>query len=201
MLHVDPAWLADPHRVFPVTLDLPLVTMYSLYHTGVLGTVTSCQPALPSPLTDIVVGRLRGCTYHGQVYFNLDVLPLYTPIKRAMLRLYAPARIATTRVMVYSNTASADVVFDPTIAPSWSSAPAYAGPGVAQSSGDGHWQSWDVTRFAQGWSDNSASNAGLTLVSNSKPVSFTSPLGASDESPLYAPYLDIIFNPDPAARG
>jgi len=65
---VDQAWLNASGRVFPATLDLPIVTAYSSAHTGLWGTVNNCAPNQPAPQTEVVVGVAGGCTYNGQAY-------------------------------------------------------------------------------------------------------------------------------------
>src|SRR5205085_844204 len=87
---VDPTWLHDPARVFPVQVDVPIATAYSLANTGVFGTVNRCAPAVRAPLASVVVGVEGPCTYHGEIYFNVTSLLPDTPIQAATLRLYAP---------------------------------------------------------------------------------------------------------------
>jgi len=197
---VDPAWLNDPGRVFPATLDLPIVTAYSSAQTGLWGTVNNCAPNQPAPQTEVVVGVAGGCTYNGQTYFDLTSLPLDTPIMTATLRLYTPTQTTATGVQVYPNAPSA--AFNPTTLPSWASAPAISGTtGIVQNGSDGHWQSWDVTNLVQQWVGDNTTNAGLTLVGNGTPLRFALTLGAGTDAATLAPYLDITYDPRPAARG
>jgi len=137
---------------------------------------------------------------YGQAYFDLTSLPLDTPIMTATLRLYTPAQTTATGVQVYPNAPS--VAFDPTMPPSWASAPAISGTtGIVQNGSDGHWQSWDVTSLVQQWVGDNTTNAGLTLVGNGTPLRFASTLGAGTDAATLAPYLDITYDPRPAARG
>lgn len=198
VLQVDPAWLHDPSRVFPVQVDLPIATAHSVIQTGWFGTVTSCAPAVPAPLTQVVVGTSAGgCVYHGLTTFDLSSLPPDTTIQSAVLRLYTPSQMTQTGVQVYAN--------DPNAAPaggaaawqmpSWTTAPAtVAGPGsFPQTGSDGHWQSWNVTSLVSQWIQQSGTNTGVTLASPGTPVTFASPLGAGTDGPAVAPYLDIIY--------
>lgn len=63
-LTVDPVWLRDPDRHFPVRFDIPISTAESAVHTGLFGTVDSCAPDAPAPQTEVVVGSAGACTYH-----------------------------------------------------------------------------------------------------------------------------------------
>jgi hypothetical protein len=206
-LAIDPAWLQDPHRTFPVTLDLPIATGLSESKTSVFGTVTSCAPTTPAPRTRVAVGTEGGCDYHGLLYFDVTSILPGTPIVSATLNLYTPGQTQSTGVAVALNAPlgtaggappSATFLRPPTpwLPPSWNTAPAPATSvaAVNQSGSDGHWQSWDVTAFVQDWvSQGVLGNGGLTLTSPSAPVLFASPLGAGDDSPDLAPYLQITF--------
>lgn len=198
---VNPTWLQDARRVFPVRVDLPIVTAYAAVHTGTFGTVSSCAPTTRAPQAEVVVGAAGGCTYHGQVSFDTTSLPYDTPIVSATLRLYTPAQTPATGVQVYPNAAPSNggvvrqlVSWEP---PNWASAPALSAGtgGVAQSGSDGHWQSWDVTTLVRQWVQNAHTNGGLTLVGSGAPVAFASPLGAGSDSPAGAPSLDITYAP------
>ncbi len=54
---LDPAWLGDSRRVFPVTVDLPVVTADAAIHSGVFGTLDSCAPRQGAVQTALLVGR------------------------------------------------------------------------------------------------------------------------------------------------
>lgn len=205
---IDPAWLHAPERVFPVQLDLPLVTSPSAAESGLFGTLNSCQPNLPAPAAEAIVGVEGGCTYHGLAYFSL--LPIgqmrqITAVQSAILNVYTPNQTGPTGVQVYPNapptrvTRYAPLSWQP---PSWSTVPAMTAnaAGIAQSASNGHWQQWDVTALAQQWQSDPYSNAGVTLVGNGAPVTRASAAGVGDDGPAYAPYLDITFA-QPSASG
>lgn len=192
---IDPAWLAAPGRVFPVNVDVPIVTAYSTAYTGLFGTLNSCAPATLAPLTEVVVGVEGACAYHGQVYFDTRPILSDTPIVSASLNLYTPAQSGPTGVLVYPNVPSADGATPQQ--QSWSSAPALLpdATGITQSGNAGHWQSWNVTSLVRQWVQDSRINGGLALLSDGAPVLFASPLGAGNDAPALAPYLDIVYAP------
>jgi len=202
-LTVDPAWAHDAHRVFPVHLDLPILTGESGVHTGLFGTVSSCAPNTPVPPTGLVVGSENGCAYHGQVYFNTSSLLYDTPIVSATLRLYTPNQAGATSVQVYPNVAPTvpGVAWQPLAwqPPDWNSAPTVVtgSVGLGQSASEGHWQNWDVTSLVSQWVRDPRTNGGLTLTNDGAPIRFASPLGAGNDKPAFAPVLDIVYGPRP----
>jgi len=193
-LNVDPTWLHDPHRVFPVTVDLPIATGSAYVDSGLVGSVNSCAPTAAAPPTDLVVGVENGCTYNGQGYFDLSSVPYDAPIASATLRLYTPSQTGTTGVQLYQNAPPA-TGSDPAQPPSWSSAPAVvtSTAPIAQGGSTGHWQSWDVTGLVKQWVRDGASNGGVTLQSAGTPVRFAGSLGTASADPSLAPYLDITY--------
>jgi hypothetical protein len=201
-LTVDPAWLGDPHRHFPVRFDIPISTAESAVHTGLFGTVDSCAPDAPAPQAEVAVGNSGACTYRGQAYFDVSSLQYDTPVVSATLRLYTPAHAGSTDVQVFPNTppiSSTMPVYRPVSwrPPSWNTAPpiAQGAAGIGQSTSDGHWQSWDITDLVRGWIRNGRTNGGLTLVGTGAPLLFASPLGTGTADPSTAPYLDITYAP------
>ncbi len=197
-LSIDQAWLHDARRVFPLYLDLPIATAESAVHSGMAGTVNSCTPDAPALQTDVVVGAQGGCTYHGQLSFDLTSLPYDTPIVSATLRLHTPDQVGPTGVQVFANTSPAtDTLFSPTSwdQPSWNTAPAIApnASGVSQSGSAGHEQAWDVTDLVRQWVSNARTNGGLTLIGSAVPVRFSSAFGRDGNRPTLAPSLDITY--------
>lgn len=203
-ISIDPAWLHDAHRTFPVRLDVPIATVYSAVHTGWLGTVNSCAPAAQAAQTDVIVGVEGACTYHGLLSFDVSSLLRDTPILRAVLYLYTPTQTTATGVQVYADAApsATSASAQPTSwqPANWNSAPPLvAGSlGIGQSGSDGHWQRWDVTGWVRRWVQDGRSNAGLTLAGANRPTLFASPLAAGSGTPATAPYLDIIYGARPA---
>ncbi len=203
---IDPAWLQDPHRAYPVHLDLPILTATARAYSGRFGTVTSCAPAAPSPLTAVVVGTEGGCTYNGQAYFDTSSILHDTPIVSAKLMLYAPDATGPTGVQIQPNvpmTASdplTTTIMTPPHQVSWNSAPSVVvgSAGLPESGSQGRWHSWDVTSLVQGWVNSSNTNSGVTLSSTGSLVLFASPLGVGANKPGEAPYLDIVYGPRPA---
>jgi hypothetical protein len=102
-LTLDSAWLNDPARTYPVTLDIPFATATSAAPTELFGTVQSCAPAQPAPLGAVVVGSERGCQYEGKLQLIPSSPLLQQPIQSAVLRLYTPNQTGMTGVQVYPN--------------------------------------------------------------------------------------------------
>jgi len=197
---VDQAWLHDPSRVFPVLVDVPMVTGDSAAYGGLWGTVNSCAPNSPAPRTGVVVGTAGGCAYNGQLYVDTGSIPSDASIVSATLRLYTPAQVTVTGIQVYPNAPVS--VDDPAAqAPTWNTAPTIAAgsTGQLQSASDGHWQSWDVTSLVRGWAQDGSTNGGLTLSGSGAPVLFSSPQGAGGTSPSLMPYLDVTYAPSAAS--
>lgn len=198
VISIDPGWLNDPRRVFPLRVDLPIITAYAEASSGVFGAVNSCAPAVPAPLSDMIVGAEAGCVFHGQASFNLTALLYDTPIVSASLWLYAPGQTGPTSVQVYPNAPAPKEA--PWQLPSWAGAPpVVAGAtGIAESGGgSGGWHSWDVTALLRQWVADAGTNNGLTLAGTGAPIAFASPLGAGSGDATSAPYLAIVFGPRP----
>ena len=195
---VDSAWLHAPGRVFPVRIDLPVVTAGAGDETGLAGSVNSCTPMTPAVPDDVVVGVNGVCTYHGVEYFDVTSLPSDAMLLSATLHAYSPGHTGPTGVSVYPNAATLDgetpAAWQP---PTWNTAPSLqpGASGIGQSGSDGHWQSWDVTHLVQGWLDDPSSNNGMTLIGSDAPVRFASPVGAGSGTPDTAPYLTVVYQP------
>lgn len=201
-LRVDPAWLGRHAQSYPIVVDLPVMTADGYGQTGVFGTVNICAPGVAAPPTEMVVGVQGGCTYNGQVYFDLSALPNVVSIVSATLRLYTPGQTSATSVQVAQNVSPPDPYFAQG-APSWSTAPAVVtttAP-VSQSASAGGWQSWNVTGIMQGWINDQTTNGGFTLTGSGTPVRFASPLGAGSDAPALTPYLDITYGPQSGTSG
>jgi len=210
VVSVDPAWLHDPRRVFPVTVDLPVATTLSLHYSGMFGTVSSCSPATPATLSRVLVGVQGACTYRGQAYFDTRSLAAMSPspaIQSATLNLYTPTRTGPTGVQALVNAQAYGEAplneFSAKILPSWNNAPQVLSgtTGAVQSQSNGQWQQWDVTGAVQRWVKDNGSNGGLTLANSGSVVSFASPLGSGIDGPTLAPYLDITYAQPSAAIG
>jgi hypothetical protein len=99
-ISLDPIWLAASTRVWPVHIDVPVVTASSAAQSGVSGTLQSCAPISPAQGTRIVVGSAGTCTDRGLLYFPLDQLFWLTSagyhVVSATLQLDTPTRAGPT---------------------------------------------------------------------------------------------------------
>lgn len=203
---IDPTWLQDAKRVFPITVDIPVLTALAAGKSGIFGTLNSCAADAPAPLARVVVGAQGACTYHGLAYFDVSHILAQTPIQSAILNIYTPNQTTDTGVAIYPNQPPADplharppTAWEPA---SWNSAPAPAAgvAGIGQSGSDGHWQQWDVTTLVRQWVNGGwEANTGLTLIGSGPPVLFSTPLGTGDDQASLAPFLNIAFAPQAAA--
>ena len=190
-LAIDHAWLNDPARVFPIHLDIPVVTAESAIRSGTFGTVNNCQPNKPASETDMIVGAENRCVYRGYAYFDVSSVPFDTAVGAATLWLYTRDQTGPTGVQIISNSIGSD---DPSQSPSWNTVPlaAVSAP-LSQSDSKGHWQSWDVTDLVRGWVNDRRTNGGITLTGTDTLVRFASAFGANTTGPSITPYLDISY--------
>jgi len=210
-LTIDRSWLNDSARVFPVRVDMPVWTAYGGADTRVFATVNSCAPDTRGPFTEVVVGAIGSCTYHGQLRFNVASLLSGTPIISATLRLYTPDQTGDTGVQISQNAPAGDPSHPLPLAvlrraaqrPTWNTAPAVVTgtTGLAQNGSDGHWQSWDVTSIVNQWVQNGRTNNGLTLIGTGDPVLFAALEGVGDRDLAVAPALDITYAPPAPSAG
>ena len=190
---IEPAWLDDPSRVYPVHIDLPVATSYAMSHSEQFGTVSSCAPDQPAPRTDVVVGTEGSCTYNGQLHFDTSSLVYGSPtIASATLWLYSPTQAGETGVQVFQN---APPTLQSWQTPTWNTATQVltGTTGLVEGAGNGNWHSWDVTSLVQEWVQNPSSSGGLTLESAGPLVQLSSPVAANSTDPSLAPYLDIHY--------
>lgn len=196
-VNVDQAWLHASTRTFPVELDIPISTATAADETGWFGTVNSCAPTTPALVASLLVGTEGSCTYHGVVYFDVSSLSPDTPIVAATLHLYAPNHPDSTGVQVFQNTSPSSPDWQPLgwNRPSWATAPTIepGAAGISENGGASPWKTWDVTGLVQRWVAQSDTNGGLTLASSNAPVLFAWPLGAANNDPTLAPYIDITY--------
>ena len=195
-LAVDTTWLHAPARAYPISIDLPVSTALSVQYSGTMGTVSSCMPDRPAVQARVLVGTSAGCTFQGQAYFDVRGFASMAPqpqIQTATLNLYTPGQSGPTALAIYPN--SPKGYASRTSLPTWASAAglALSAQGIAQSGSDGHWQHFDVSGLMRQWVGNSSTNNGLTLVNPGTSLTIASPLWVGEDSPQFAPYLDVTY--------
>lgn len=104
-LTLDPTWLQDASRTYPISVDLPVVTASAEHDTGVFGSVSSCAPTVPAP-EQALAGTVGACTYHSLAYFDVSQLDYLSrlPVQAATLDVYTPTSSDAAGVAVYPNT-------------------------------------------------------------------------------------------------
>ena len=141
LLTVDPQWLSDPARVYPIHIDLPITTAASALYSRRFASVSSCAPGLPGPLARVVVGVQGSCTYRGQLAFDTRSLAATYPvtqIQSATLNLYAVDQLGAAGVQILPNAPVASG--SPAAGSSWDTAPAASigSTAIPSSGADGH---------------------------------------------------------------
>ena len=128
VVSLDPTWLAVPGRTFPLRVRVPVDTAASVIRPSLAGSVSSCAPAAPAVLGDLVVGTSGSCAINGILRFDLSAPILQHPILAASLHLYAPGQAGPVGVKTYSGAPPAKEAF-PAPAPIVSAPlPATTGP-------------------------------------------------------------------------
>ncbi len=191
---IDPQWLHDARRVFPVSLTVPIVTAYSALYTGLSTTESSCTPDRAMPQIGLVVGVEGPCTYRSNMYFNVGQLPADKQIVAATLHLYTPDHVEGTPVQLYPNAApSPGWQPKPWNQPTWNDAPSVVAgvDGIVQSENNSHWRGWDVTGLIRRWVDDSTTNGGFTLTSDAAAVLFGQGTGSGGAA--ITPYIDVTY--------
>lgn len=102
-LAIAPSWLAVRARVFPVTVDVPILTALAAINSGTFATVNSCASTTSLPMANVEVGVQGDCVMHGEVFFNMASPTLQRPVQQATLNLYTPNQSGQTGVVVLPN--------------------------------------------------------------------------------------------------
>gem|GEM_PF-1400120 len=206
---VDPAWLADPARVFPVSLD-PVFSNFITPSSGADTMVISGLDAANAYPTypQLWIGNFNnGYVARALLQFNLGSAP-------------APNDWVTESHISLHNTttsscAAQDIHLVGLAAPfsattTWNNQPATTAPEVSATSvshangcGGAVTQNLDATALAQRWLKDGAANNGLLLYHNPENANATdyTYASSSDDSPANAPSLSITYNhlPDMAS--
>lgn len=209
---IDPAWLADPARVFPVTID-PSFYQTTFAGSGAWDTyVTNAQYANTSfkTATSMYVGTNNGgaTLSRSQLWFNLGTIASpndwVTESHLNVFDYYSTSCVA--RSVTVSGLASALNVSNPT----WNNSPAPDASGVVSTTPfafgatgcAGAWQTLDTTSLAQRWLRSAAPNYGVELAVKPDGVTDNAAFKAfrtGETGSASAPVLSITYDHQPTA--
>jgi RHS repeat-associated protein len=202
---VDPAWLADPARVFPVVLDPSFVA-----DTTVSGADTWVQSNLVSSLW-------------GNPRLKVGRVPTTTHVARSFLRFGLPEGAPNAGMVVTDAELSLHEEFSASCTPSgvdlqglwtpfssttlWSNQPAIDGYGVISttSAAQGFSSScpagrvgFDATDLVQRWFDGTQPNRGLSLrAANESDVNSWKIFSSGDSDPAQTPTFTVTYYQQP----
>lgn len=166
-ISVDDRWLADPQRVFPVTIDPTYVSIVGTTAGGADTYVSSANPGTSMwDAFDLRIGKnTDGAVYRSYLRFGLDGIPAGALIYGAELRLVNFSSPSCTPAVVRARLAGG--AFG--AATTWNNQPG-ASSTVSETSFamgpagcPGGWASMDATSAVDAWYANPSSNLGLRL--------------------------------------
>ncbi len=206
-LHLDPTWLTDARRAFPIRVDVPIVSAFDAHYAATTGTVADCDQDGAMPVRDLAAGPSGTCNGRGYLKFDLSALEPGVPVVSAGLHLWSAGTATATGASVMSNASPGGLAALGTYAyqlPSWrgssQAAAAAAAPETAPS-GDG-WHAWDVSAVARQWLADHRTNGGLSLVGAQSATRFSAALDTGLTALTEAPYLDVLLAPSaPSVNG
>lgn len=200
VVSVDGAWLSDPGRVFPVTIDPSLTTVDAL-DTFVSSAAPNTNFLITGqfdPTTGLYYDKVGKDTATGAVYRSLQSFDLsaFTGayIVSASWNGYAYSTAGTTPVGLTLRPPSA--AWDASLV-TWNTQPALRTASATSGgySGAG-WQSATVTSWVQNWASGTWANYGIELLG---PTAGLANLAAWFNDPAHASYLDVTYDAYPQA--
>jgi large repetitive protein len=195
----DPAWLSDPRRVFPVTIDptYAAVNVYPSFDTYVQTGVTSDQSAG----TELRVGTLNSGTTVARSFLNFPEAAFKgKKIISAALKLYetGSASCTATGVTLKQSTSLASTTT------TWSNQPGVGATSWAASFAKGFnsscaagWVSIPMTTLASTWSTDANATGGLRLSATNEADNLGWKAFASTET-TNDPYVTATYDRAPA---
>jgi RHS repeat-associated protein len=206
---LDPDWLADPKRVFPVHLDPTFVMQPPSVDGNFKGNCPACGGIQHHGFNDLWVGGDSIDRWWAAMRFDTSAVPSDSDVLEAdfyvlegyqhCLEVEFPNQQCTSHTLeAYRMTGA----FDWWHATGWL---AYTGPVASYwlpPAAGTHWMGWDVTGVAEGWVQSPASNQGV-LIKHSPDVA--NPVGGPWfpgrfwPTPGDRPQLQITYNRPPGA--
>lgn len=164
---VDAAWLADPGREFPVTVDPTYTSIIGITSGGGDTYVNQAAPTTSyASAVDLRIGKATdGSVYRSFVRFGLSGIPSGAVIYDATMQLVNFASTSCTPALVRARTASSD--FGPTT--TWNTQPGTGGVvsdsyfSLGATGCPGGWTFMDATSAVTAWYANPSANRGLRL--------------------------------------
>jgi len=195
-LGVDPTWLANPARVYPVHITLRVDTALSVLDAGRTSSTTACGGAAAQGSDMLRAGTSAGCTSIGHVYFDTSQIPPRTNIQRATVQLAPVGPLPTSGIQAQDEQSGATATaLSGGAAAAQPQGNAASAPGVTQSSG----LNLDATAIVLQWVQHSSPNQGIRLSSTGPQLQLTS-LEEARTSPQFMPALSLVINPNPIPR-
>ncbi|HET9732200.1 MAG TPA: DNRLRE domain-containing protein [Acidimicrobiales bacterium] len=202
-LQVDPAWLASPDRVWPVTVD-PNLTDFTNNTTLTCNLVQAAPSTSSCDATTLNVGFDGVNATRAVTTFELSSIPHASTVENASLYLQVDthSNATTTNVGVYQLTQPF------TTAATWNTydgSHPWTSPGgdftsagfVTSNLGSGSGYYWFPTQLVQGWVEGSTANDGLIIKepTESAATQFDFWSSTSSTPSGYAPKLAVYWQP------
>jgi len=162
----DAKWLADPHRVYPVTIDPTIVVAPT--PTEAQNVMISSDGATTNYDTSwrLSVGTTTTGVGRALIKFPMPTVPAGTTITSANLELYYDQTFTTGSNTVPMQALAANTAWDPTTA-TWSNASSIGGPVAGTSSMAANaldvWNTYPVTSTVQSWLNGTTANNGFVV--------------------------------------
>lgn len=164
---VDEGWLADPERVFPVTIDPTYVSVVGTTAGGADTYISAANPGTSMwDAADLRIGKnTDGAVYRSYLRFGLDSIPAGALIYGAELKLvnfYSPSCTpAVVRARLATSAFGAATTWNNQ--PGASSTVSETSFAMGPAGCPGGWAVMDATTAVDAWYTNPSSNLGLRL--------------------------------------
>ena len=206
-LSLDSAWLRDPQRQFPVTVD-PTITIQPAFQDASFD--FNCMSCAGVGGNRLSIGTTRAGvinqTWRSALQFSLADIPVGATVSSAKVKLYFdgtclssptnPCGGTSHEIRAYRmtnswsvNSKASTLTWDPNSLASF----------TLPASAAAQWMNWDITPTVQSWVTGSPSNFGLLLKRFTEPVTISGPTPPSHNyaaEPTLGPKLEVTFNGD-----
>jgi RHS repeat-associated protein len=199
---VDPRWLKDPARVFPVLLDPTITVQPGVEDASFAATCSNCTPFVSDRL---YIGADDTDVWRAALQFDLAGVPADAAVTEAKLGLFADGYCMTASGAFCGGTTHPIDTHKMTSA--WSTSSTSGQLTFEQSPlssfvydpslGD-QWMNWPITDTVKGWLAGTTPNYGLLVKRNTEPLSSSGPTppGRRYSEPSVMPKIDITYTSD-----